>query len=140
MEPLTIPLISQPEHFTVAIMGVKYQLSIRWSGEQDVGWFLDIKTDVGEPLVMGIAMVTGVDLLRQFNYLFPFSLFLWSDVTKLAPGRHVLGREIKLLTAPATVNKNLYVNIVSAYKTEEVDVSYFRTGRSMCGTSLGVKL
>ena len=42
-------------------------------------WILDIYDDVEKPMVRGIPIVTGADLLQQFEYLgFGGMLLVWS--------------------------------------------------------------
>lgn len=65
-----IPLSPQNQFFNIALNGTYYQLTTTWRANSDVsGWFLDIADAQGNPLVQGIAIVTGADLLEQYAYL-----------------------------------------------------------------------
>jgi hypothetical protein len=48
--------------------GVQYQLTVRWNNVNQA-WTLDIADVNGNPILDGIPIVTGVDLLEQFGYL-----------------------------------------------------------------------
>lgn len=63
-----IPLSAPPQTFACTLNGTTYQLTVTWRNAAN-GWFLDIADDQGNPIVGGIAMVTGADLLAQYEYL-----------------------------------------------------------------------
>lgn len=63
-----IPLSAQQQTFRVQLAGITYRLSVRWNGMQGI-WFIDIDTDAGAPIVHGIPMITGADLLGQYQHL-----------------------------------------------------------------------
>lgn len=76
---LEIPLSPQPQTFTIPVAGTTYGLTVRWNVPND-SWILDIADVSGNPIVSGIPMVTGSDLLEQFGYLsFGFSLVAQTD-------------------------------------------------------------
>ena len=54
------------EHFSVQLNGVNYQISKIWRIDT---WYLDIRDSKGNPLVTGIPLVTGADLLAQYEHL-----------------------------------------------------------------------
>lgn len=64
-----IPLTPTPQRFTVTLGGVSYQISVKYYHADMGGWVLDIADDAGAPLVNGIPLVTGCNLLEQFDYL-----------------------------------------------------------------------
>jgi hypothetical protein len=68
MTPYEIPLSPQPQTFTIALVGVLYRMSTRWCGAMDA-WVLDIYGQDELPLVLGIPLVTGTDLLGQYKHL-----------------------------------------------------------------------
>lgn len=68
MTPYEIPMRPQPQTFTIALVGVLYRLSTRWCGAMGA-WILDIYGPDELPLVLGIPVVTGVDLLGQYKHL-----------------------------------------------------------------------
>jgi hypothetical protein len=63
-----IPLIGQSETFSVVLLNITYQFSVTWRDAVST-WFLDIADASGNPLVQGIPLVTGADLLGQYEYL-----------------------------------------------------------------------
>lgn len=66
--PFLIPLSPTPQTLSVALAGVTYQLTVRWN-EQNQAWTLDIADNSGNPILSGIPLVTGEDLLAPFGYL-----------------------------------------------------------------------
>lgn len=63
-----IPLSSTPQTFRIPLAGVTYQMTVRWNWI-NTSWVLDIADSSGNPIVSGIPLVTGADLLEQFGYL-----------------------------------------------------------------------
>lgn len=66
--PYLIPLQPTPQTLTISLSGVQYQLTVRWN-ETNQSWIIDIADSNGNPILSGIPMVTGADLLEQFEYL-----------------------------------------------------------------------
>jgi hypothetical protein len=64
-----IPLSAAPQSFTAQLAGVSYQLTAQWRNAAEGCWILDIADAAGNPLVQGIPLVTGCDLLAQYRYL-----------------------------------------------------------------------
>ena len=62
-----IPLQSGNQTFQIVLGTIKYTLTVMW--RDPVGYFLDIGDVSGNPLVCGIAMVTGIDILSPYEYL-----------------------------------------------------------------------
>lgn len=62
-----IPLNGQPQRMQITLANVVYQLTVQW--RNSAGWVLDIATLAGTPIVQGIPLVTGTDLLAQYRYL-----------------------------------------------------------------------
>jgi hypothetical protein len=74
-----IPLSSQPQTFNIALAGTTYDFTVRWN-MPNASWIIDIADASGNPIVSGIPMVTGVDLLEQYGYLnFGFQLVAQTD-------------------------------------------------------------
>lgn len=74
-----IPLIASPQSLNISLLGVQYGLLITWNPQSQV-WLLDIADNQNNPLVQGIPMVTGTDLLGQYAYLgLGGSLFVYVD-------------------------------------------------------------
>lgn len=69
-----IPLTPENQQFSVTLAGKTFQMSIMW---RDAFWYLDIMDSGGNALIMGIPLITGADLLAQYNYLnLGFSLYV----------------------------------------------------------------
>lgn len=62
-----IPLNGQPQRLQITLSNVTYQLTVQW--RNSCGWVLDIATLTGTPIIQGIPLVTGCDLLAQYKYL-----------------------------------------------------------------------
>ena len=60
MSAFEIPLTPQPATFGVVLSGVTYTFTLTWRA---IGWFLDIATATGTPMLSGLPLVTGVNLL-----------------------------------------------------------------------------
>jgi hypothetical protein len=95
MTPYEIPLTPEPQSFSIALGGVEYRLTVRWAEATEGGWLLDIQTtDNATPLITGIPLVTGADLLEQYGYL-GFGGGLWLD-SELPPSWDNLGVDVRL--------------------------------------------
>lgn len=57
-----------PQRYTVSLAGVFYQFTLKWNPAGPC-WLLDIADDAGEPVLLGVPLLTGADLLEQFEYL-----------------------------------------------------------------------
>jgi hypothetical protein len=77
MASYEIPLAIGAQNLTVSINSVSYYLEIYWRGNQYV---LDILDNTKIPLVQGIGLVTGINLLSGYRYLFNFSMEVRTDV------------------------------------------------------------
>ena len=79
-----VPLNGQPQTLRITLGNVPYQLTVRWRNA--CGWVLDIATVDGAPILQGVPLVTGADLLAQYRYLgIPGSLFVSTDADPDAP-------------------------------------------------------
>lgn len=79
--PFEVPLAPENRIFTIPLAGVIYGLRIIWrasgptrmppsnTAETDGTWVLDITDAQGAPVVSGIPLVTGIDLLAPYAYL-----------------------------------------------------------------------
>jgi hypothetical protein len=72
----TIPTQPQPQNFTIRLSGVTYTFTLLYRNNPAAGWVLDIGDSNNNPIVQGIPLVTGADLLRQYAYL-GFGGALW---------------------------------------------------------------
>lgn len=68
MADFEIPLTPQPQTFRIVLAGVTYQVRLVWN-LVSLSWVLDLSDSSGAPLVLGIPLVTGADLLAPYTYL-----------------------------------------------------------------------
>jgi hypothetical protein len=98
MEKLfTIPLISVPQTFNIVMGGRQLTLTSKWN--ENSGWLLDFYDGVTtDPLVMAVPLVTGANLLEQYEYLgIPGALVVMTDGDEFAePTETNLGSEANL--------------------------------------------
>lgn len=72
-----IPLSASPQTFRIRLGTQDYRFTLLYRG---VEWVLDIFDTSENPLVCGIPLVTGIDLLAQYGYLgFEGGLIVLSD-------------------------------------------------------------
>lgn len=84
--PYEIPLTPSPQVFKISLGGVTYTLTLSWNTAPTGGWVLDIADVNDNPIVGGIPLVTGVDLLAQYGYLgFNGQLVAQSDFDVTVP-------------------------------------------------------
>jgi hypothetical protein len=68
MANFEIPLSPKPQTFSIALAGVTYQITVKWNWVASC-WVIDVADASGNPLVGGLPLVTGVDILGQYAYL-----------------------------------------------------------------------
>jgi hypothetical protein len=75
-----IPLTPMPQTFYISLSGTQYQLVFNYRNVSMGGWVMDINDPLGNPLVCGIPLVTGANLLGQYGYLdFAGGMMVLSD-------------------------------------------------------------
>jgi Domain of unknown function (DUF6983) len=82
-----VPLTpASPTTFTIPLAGVTYTLTVKWN-PVNAYWVLDVADSSGTvPIVGGIPLVTGADLLEQYGYLsFGGQLICQTDFDVTAP-------------------------------------------------------
>ena len=85
MPSYEIPLKPYAQHLSIPINGITYQLTVRWNIGAAV-WVVDIADLNGNKILSGIPLVTGIDLLGQYQYLkFGASLHAFTDGNVTAP-------------------------------------------------------
>ncbi len=66
----TIPLTPEPQSFGISLAGREYRLTVRWMDAEEGGWMLDIQEpEKAAPIIMGLPLVTGCDLLEPYAYM-----------------------------------------------------------------------
>ena len=76
-----VPLSGLPERFTITLAGRTLGFRLTYANVFEAGWLLDISDgNTGDPIISGIPLVTGTDLLGQYQYLgLNFALFVATD-------------------------------------------------------------
>lgn len=99
-----IPLTPQPQAFAMDILGITYRFRFLYLDVPEAGWIMDIADSTGAPLVCGIPLVTGADLLGQYAYLgIGATMQVVSDeVPDAVPGYGALGTTSHLLMTVPT--------------------------------------
>jgi hypothetical protein len=64
-----IPLTPVPQIFTIQLSGIDYRIRLSYQNTDAGGWVMDILDINDKPIVNGIPLVTGADLLEQYKYL-----------------------------------------------------------------------
>lgn len=70
-----IPLTPEPQSFDITLAGQEVKLFVRWlespAPDASGGWYLDIYRTPDDllPVVMGIPLVSGCNLLAPYGYL-----------------------------------------------------------------------
>ena len=64
-----IPLTPEPQSFRIDLGAIPVSMRVHYADAPEGGWLLDIADDQEAPLVRGIPLVTGVDLLQQHRHL-----------------------------------------------------------------------
>jgi len=63
-----IPLLPQNQRFGIFLSGASYTLEVRWNKFSN-SWSMDVYNVNNLPILLGVPLVTGSDLLAQFAYL-----------------------------------------------------------------------
>lgn len=95
-----IPIAPQTaQNFLIQINGTTYGFNFYFDTAPFAGWVLDISDSNWTPLVQGIPLVTGSDLLAQYGYLlFGFKLFCYTAGSPwLPPTWQNFGQTAKLI-------------------------------------------
>lgn len=68
MSTFEIPTIPEPQRFSIKLGGKTYIVDVRWNRYASC-WQADIADVNDNPVLDGVMLVTGADLLGQFEYL-----------------------------------------------------------------------
>jgi len=63
-----IPLQPEPQAFYISLAGVTYYLKLKWNAP-NAAWILDLMDSQQNPILTGVPLITGADLLEQYDYL-----------------------------------------------------------------------
>jgi hypothetical protein len=75
-----IPLVPGRQRFRTTILGVDYNFSLAFANCPGGGWFLSIADANSVPIINGLPLVTGADLLAQHRALeLGFGLWVGTD-------------------------------------------------------------
>ena len=65
-----LPLSPEAQNFIIQLGATTYTVDIYWNDDVNGKcWMLDISDSAGNPIVQGIPIITGADLLAQYAYL-----------------------------------------------------------------------
>jgi hypothetical protein len=64
-----VPTIPAQQVFTIPLAGVTYTMRLIFCDDPAAGWTLDISDVNGVPIVCGIPLTLGNNLLQQYDYL-----------------------------------------------------------------------
>ncbi len=80
MQVWEIPLSPVAQRFAITLGGARLHVVVAWRNLGGAGWVLDLEDGEGVPLVSGLPLVTGSDLLAQHRHLgIPGGLFVQTD-------------------------------------------------------------
>jgi hypothetical protein len=89
-----LPLRGGPQTLGFMLKAMQYRAKLSWNAIAEC-WILDIADNTDTPIINGIALVTGADLLEQFQYLnFGGMLYVINDIAPVdaVPGWNDLGQ------------------------------------------------
>ena len=97
MEIYLLPLTNAPQRFDIDLGGTDYIVQCRWNPENP-SWIVDLwRADNGNSLFCNLPLVTGVDLLVQYQHIITGSLYIYTDGNEdEAPTMESLGNESNL--------------------------------------------
>lgn len=76
-----IPMLAgAPQKITTRFAGVDYQLTFLYRNLPEAGWVMDIRDIPGNDVLLGCPLVTGLNLLAQYEYLgLGVELYVWTS-------------------------------------------------------------
>lgn len=63
-----VPLTPSNQEFDISLSGVSYHFRVKWNSFSNA-WILYIEDSKQNPILSGLPLVTGCDLLEQYGYL-----------------------------------------------------------------------
>ena len=86
MAVFEVPLSPAAQRFPITLSGTTYALTLAWRNAGGAGWVLDIADAGGQPILRGVPLVAGADLLAQHRHLgIPGRLYVQTDGDPDAP-------------------------------------------------------
>lgn len=76
-----IPLSPKPQTFKITLGATDYRMTVTYQNTDEGGWVLGIADAKGNPLVNGIPLITGANLLEQYPHL-GFTGRLWVQTSQ----------------------------------------------------------
>lgn len=64
-----LPLQITAQTFSITLSGIIYNLTFQYRDAIEGGWILDIGDVNNVPILQGVPLVTGVNLLAKYQYL-----------------------------------------------------------------------
>ncbi len=105
MQYYRVPLTSVPQQLYIHLAGKEYQLTLKFLDVPEGGWVLDLDLpEGGGPVLHGLPLVTGADLLAPYAHLgIGGGLLVYGDDSDAAPGRDNLGQGVDYQSSSCTV-------------------------------------
>jgi hypothetical protein len=63
------PLRAEAQQIQITLGGIEYTVRFGWGDTADGGWFIDMTDIDGVPLLRGLPLTAGEDVLQQVAYL-----------------------------------------------------------------------
>jgi hypothetical protein len=80
-----VPLIPAPQAFQIALSAIGYQFEVYWCWPAQC-WMANLYDAHSQPLILGLPLTTGVDILGQFVYVgVPGRMVVQTDHNALVP-------------------------------------------------------
>lgn len=93
MQLREIPLSATCQQFTVSLSGRVWQMRLIW--RDAAGWVLDMLNASGDPVITGIPLIPGTDLLAQYGWLNPGGRLVVVTEDEQPPGETSPGQTAK---------------------------------------------
>lgn len=100
-----LPFTTAPQTFNCTLSGIELKFTNKWNEIAGL-WYVDIaRANTGEPLVSGLPLVTGCDLLAPFRHLgLDGHIFCHSDgEVDSPPTLENLGVDCKVYFTPESI-------------------------------------
>ncbi|PAV01788.1 hypothetical protein CBG25_14655 [Arsenophonus sp. ENCA] len=94
MEINEIPLTPINQQFTIKLSDTVWQFSLIW--RDSAGWVLDILTVDNQPVIQGIPLVMGENLLAQYQHLISEGKLVFLSDEESDINATTLGTTVKL--------------------------------------------